>query len=400
MVRSSLQTLALLCAAIVSPAYAAEPRLCVPAGGEVFQGELTASEMEPAWKLRFVAKDGPREIPLADLATWGHFVEPTQGIRVVLAGGGVIVAESVTSDDDNLHVESRLFGKLNVPLASVAGIVLRPPLDRARADALDARLLAPGGQTDRLLLENGDELAGSIATIGAAVQLKTDAGELSIGVDKLAAVIFNPALLDKPQLACLRVLAGFRDGSRVTALSLAANHSTAQLKLPGGVELSAPTDSIVALQPLGGAAVYLSDLEPTGYRHIPFLTLSWPYHADRSVLGARLRAGGRPYPKGLGMHSPSRITYDLEGGYRRFDAEVTIDDEAGPRGSVVFRVFTDDGSGQWRERATSDVVRGGQPPVPLSVDLSGAKRLSLLVDYSDRGDEQDHADWLNARLVR
>ena len=39
-------------------------------------------------------------------------------------------------------------------------------------------------------------------------------------------------------------------------------------------------------------------------------------------------------------------------------------------------------------------------PVPLSADLNGAKRISLLVDFADRGDERDHADWLNARLVR
>ena len=60
---------------------------------------------------------------------------------------------------------------------------------------------------------------------------------------------------------------------------------------------------------------------------------------------------------------------------------MAIDAEAGPRGSVVFRVFIDDGSGTWQERATSEIVRGGEPPVPISVDLTGAKRISLLVDY-------------------
>ena len=48
----------------------------------------------------------------------------------------------------------------------------------------------------------------------------------------------------------------------------------------------------------------------------------------------------------------------------------------------------------------SEVVRGGQPPVPISVDLDGVKRISLLVDFADRGDELDHADWLDARLAR
>ena len=179
-----------------------------------------------------------------------------------------------------------------------------------------------------------------------------------------------------------------------------ADKSAATLQLPGGLQLKTATDAIVALQPLGGRVEYLSDLKPASYRHIPFLSLSWPYAADRSVLQGQLRASGKLYAKGLGMHSPARITYDLKGSYRRFQAELAIDDEAGQGGSVVFRVFVDDGSGAWQERATSETIRGGEPPVPISVDLAGAKRISLLVDYADRGDELDHADWLNARLVR
>jgi hypothetical protein len=35
----------------------------------------------------------------------------------------------------------------------------------------------------------------------------------------------------------------------------------------------------------------------------------------------------------------------------------------------------------------------------VSVDLSGAKRISLIVDFADRADEWDRADWLDARLV-
>ena len=42
---------------------------------------------------------------------------------------------------------------------------------------------------------------------------------------------------------------------------------------------------------------------------------------------------------------------------------------------------------------------GGMSPVPVSVDLSGVRQLSLLVDFGERGDELDYADWLEARLV-
>jgi hypothetical protein len=144
---------------------------------------------------------------------------------------------------------------------------------------------------------------------------------------------------------------------------------------------------------------YLSDLKPSGYQYIPFLDLTWPYRTDRNVLGSQLRAGGRLALKGLGMHSAARLTYDLDKPYRAFAAAAAIDDQTAGRGSALFRVYADDGSGQWQLKYESPIVRGGAAPVPISVDLAGVKRLSLLVDFADHGDEQAHADWLNARLL-
>ena len=107
-----------------------------------------------------------------------------------------------------------------------------------------------------------------------------------------------------------------------------------------------------------------------------------------------MRAGDRLYAKGIGMHSAARLTYRLEKPYRRFAAELAIDAATAGRGSVTFRVFADR-----EQKYASDVIRGGQAPVPISVDIRGAKQVSLVVDFAERGDEQDHADWLNARFV-
>ena len=94
------------------------------------------------------------------------------------------------------------------------------------------------------------------------------------------------------------------------------------------------------------------------------------------------------------MHSASRLTYRLNGLYRRFEADVALDDQVGSGGSAVVRVFVD---GQ--ERTKSDVIRGGAPAVPVSVDVTGGKQLSLIVDFAERGDELDRVNWLNARLA-
>jgi hypothetical protein len=100
------------------------------------------------------------------------------------------------------------------------------------------------------------------------------------------------------------------------------------------------------------------------------------------------------------MYSASRISYALDEPYRRFETLIAIDDAAEGRGSVVLRVATDRGDGKWHVDYTSPILRGGNSPIPVSVDLKGAKRISLLVDFGERADEMDYVDWLDARLVK
>ena len=128
--------------------------------------------------------------------------------------------------------------------------------------------------------------------------------------------------------------------------------------------------------------------------------VEWPYQRDRNVLGEPLVVGGKRYLKGIGMHSAGRMTYRLDGKYKRFDAAVAIDDSADRRGSVTFGVYVLR-DGKWkakRTRVTS--CAAASPPQPVSVDVDGRKALTLTVDYADRGDEMDRADWLDARLVK
>ncbi|REK09395.1 MAG: hypothetical protein DWQ37_18315 [Planctomycetota bacterium] len=386
----------MLVAAVAQPD---EAPLAVPVEGESFRGRLAAADSATA--LRFVVDDAKRELPLADLVTWGTFVEPAQGPVIVFPGRGLLAADGVQIVAETVHAESAIFGKIELPLDLVAGIVLRPPHDRAAGDKLLARVLDREAQSDRLLLDNGDLVAGTIAKLARGkAALETDAGPVEVKSDALVAVLFDPSLVNRPRTDGLHTVVGFRDGSRLTALAMHAEVERTRIELAGGVTLTAPTSAIVALQVFGGRVTYLSDLEPVNYRHLPYLQLPWEYQTDHSVRGAQLRAAGRLYLKGLGMHSPSRITYDVAPGDRRFEAEVALDDEVRKRGSVVFRVFVDDGGGKWKPVAATEVLRGGDAPQKISVDVENARRISLLVDFADRGDELDHADWLNARFVR
>ena len=77
-----------------------------------------------------------------------------------------------------------------------------------------------------------------------------------------------------------------------------------------------------------------------------------------------------------------------------------LDEQVGASGSVVFRVFVDPGDGMWSAAYESPIMRAGDRAVPVSIDISKAERIALIVDSADRGDLQDHANWLYARLVR
>ena len=99
------------------------------------------------------------------------------------------------------------------------------------------------------------------------------------------------------------------------------------------------------------------------------------------------------------MHSTSRLAYQLEEEFRRFDGKLAIDDVTNGHGSVVCRVYVDR-TGDWQQVYESPVLRGGDAPVPFSIDVQGANRLSLIVDAAERGDVMDHVNWINARLVR
>ena len=376
-----------------------ETPLAVPVDGQRFPADLIAADAK--WQLTFSADGKPRILPAADLVRWGALAEPTRGPIVALADGGLLAVDTSSSavlraDKESLTVDSKLFARLKLPLESLAGIVFQPPGGPQERDLLLDRVLRAAGDSDRLLLDNGDELTGLVEAIQSeTVQLHAEAGTGKIETPRVVAVIFNPALRQKPKQQPLRAWAGFADGSRLLADRLLLDESAVRITTALGHTWKTSPKSLVALQPLGGRAVYLSDLKPAEYRHTPWLALTWPFQADRNVTGGRLRCGGRLYLKGLGLHSKAELIYALDGAYRRFDAELGIDDSTAGRGSVQFRVLVD---GQ--EKYSSKTIRGGGTAVPISIDLSGAKRLELVVDFADRADVLDRADWLGARLVR
>jgi hypothetical protein len=349
-------------------------------------------------------------IAASQVVRWGNFATAIGAHRVRLTSGSELRAHAVEIRGSEISLESELLSMdgnatrapLRLPRDSVAVAIFDMPTDHDSVRTLEKRITAASVDVDTLLFTNGDQITGQIVDLANdKLNFNSAAADVLVDRARVAAVVFRRAPATKPASdSGLKVWVGLRDGSRLLARNVVVEDASAKLPLFDGGAASVPAETIVALQPIGGDVVYLSDLNHASYRHIPFLSLAWDFLRDHSASGGPLVAQSQRYLKGLGMHSAARITYDLDREYRAFQSEVAIDDSTGALGSVACRVFTDDGSGQWRLKYEGPIIRGGQQPTPVNVDLTDAKRLSLLVDFADRGDEQDHVDWLDARLIR
>jgi hypothetical protein len=117
--------------------------------------------------------------------------------------------------------------------------------------------------------------------------------------------------------------------------------------------------------------------------------------ADKSLDGLPLTVGGQPFARGLATHAQSTLYVNVGGQCTRFTASVGVEDAHGlnQTGSVMFTVIAD---GRWLW--DSGVLRAGQSPVPVDLDLTGVETLGLLVGSADDGIDWDHAVWANACL--
>jgi hypothetical protein len=342
---------------------------------------------------------GRRDVAIDQLVEWGTPRDTSGPAIVVLGDGSELSALAVNLADDDLTMTNPVAGRVTVAIEHVAAMVLESPTSITDRDRLIDDLRTRSQQSDRVWTRDGDVFSGALTSISAtSVTIDRAGASFDVPTADVRTIALDASLTVVAEPAQRGVWCGLADGSRLLAQNVTTTAGNVQIEHAGVSTLSVPVAQIVWLLPLrtGTGITYVSDLEPTEYVHVPLLGRDWPYRLDISVAGTPLRAGGRRYVKGLGLHSASRLSYDLAGQYRRFESLVAIDEHvAAGGGSVVFRVRADG-----KVVYESLTLRSGDPPQPVSVDVTGAQRITLEVDYADRGHVLDRADWLGARLVK
>ena len=126
------------------------------------------------------------------------------------------------------------------------------------------------------------------------------------------------------------------------------------------------------------------------------ITSSWQQALDcRSVGGNKLTIGSRTFERGVGTHATSVANFQMDGKALAFEADIGVDSEVGAgNGSVKFTVALGG-----RVVFESPVMKAGDEPLHIKVNLAGADSVTLRAEDAGDGKNKDHANWANAFFI-
>lgn len=301
------------------------------------------------------------------------------GAVLLLADGGMVAGRLEAITPTAVIVTSPVLGRLDLPRTSVAGYrastalgpVPRRP-EPANAEVAVLRLL------------NGDEAAAAALSLVAGDVTIRMASPLPRDVTiPLAAVRAIDFAGSRGEAGWPRRFVVLSDGSRFVEGSLSQTCDPAE---------------VVATLTDGDRVRLLATLEPAAYEQAETSQAAWPLARGHTLTGEWPAARGTTAFTGLGIHAPASVRYRLGRPSRRFKTLVAIDDTAGLQGSVIARVRAIDDAGRAREVHVSPILRGGDEPHAIDVDLDGAMGIELVVDPADGSTALDRTIWLDPRV--
>jgi len=232
------------------------------------------------------------------------------------------------------------------------------------------------------------------------VEFEVDGERLPVKRAKLGGLAYyHPAGAKLPEVICrITDASGSRWAAQSVRLAGELHWTT-----PAGVAVAAELADVAKIDFASDRIVYLSDLKPESAGWTPFfrldrdLPLLGQYYAprqDRTADTLSLRLGGEEYRKGLTLHSRTTVVYRLPDRFRRFKAIVGIDDRVHPRGSVHLVIRGD------QRVLFEGEVNGTDPPRMLDLDVTGVRRLSILVDFARDLNVGDQLLLCEARVIQ
>lgn len=314
-------------------------------------------------------------------------------------------------DGSRLPATNFLAQENKATLTTLDGVEVTLPINQirlvrfGRLDDPNAEVGAPGATGDLIGVRKSsgvDYLEGAIGDVTAeAVKFTLEGDAIPVNRAKVDSLVYARKVSDEgPTPACVVEDAA---GAVLKAKSAEFKDGKLQVKLLAGPSVVVPVEALRKIDFSAGKLVYLSELKPESVNWTSYFDLGKQSPALANFLGPRfdrgredsvMRLGGKTYKRGVSLTSRTEMVYKLPAKSRRFQAVAGIDDLVGNLGSVQL-VVTGDGRTLYTGKLT-----GKDEPVELDLDLTGVRRLTVLVDYGGDLDIADHLNLCEARIVK
>ncbi len=389
-----------------------------PTEGDSARGELVSISSE---RLVIQSPDGRQELPLErirQIRFESRDATPTSSTEkesadeetaeLVLTDGSRLATRQFTTRDGTARmVCPGLPAPLEIPARSVAAVRFLN-LNEASQAAWDQLANNPP-TADVVVVQRRDgqlqPIEGILGDVSSEqIRFQLDGDWLDVRRTKAVGLLYSSA--GRRNTAAVRGELVSRSGSRLQLASFELQGDQLDLQTCNGTRLAWPVSDLDRFDFASLSIVYLSDLEAESIEFTPYLRVpalddieqAWfapqkDRQLSRGELEATLGQSRQWFRKGLGLHSRTRLVYRLAGEYRRFLALATLDPIAG-LGQVTLVIRTDE------QESFRQTLVPGEPAVAIDLDLTDAKRFTILVEYGDQNDVGDHLSLCDARLIK
>lgn len=322
-------------------------------------------------------------------------------ISVALVDGSRLSCRQVTLNNRTLVADTAAAGTLQTPWSAVRAVRFRQ-LEPAIAEKWE-ELTKTVPERDLLVVRNGDvldRLEGTISGLDEST-LTFLVGDTRVPIDRSKPKLFGviPGRSQPSQAKPLGQLR-LRNGDALTFAGLEMKDGALAVRPVAGDPVTIPLDAASALDFGQGKVTFLSEMKPRAKVHSSYFGTEFDsvfdVRIDHSDAGPQtpIRIDRQPFQRGLVIHSQTKLTYRLNGDYRRFITVAGIEQLVRPNGRVSLTITGDD-----KELFNRD-ISGEDAPIPLDLDVSGVRELTIFVGFGGDLDDGDHLALGDARLIK
>jgi hypothetical protein len=396
---------------------------------ELVLGERTVAkaqllELEDNSRLRFNVENNPTSISFGEICRFGAHPLPQRFPIAILVDGSCIAVTSIERNKDQFVLQTNTWENIHVPESLLRAIIVAPPASSESWYSLVDRVCNATGRNDQLLLGTRGwtegilqwpETNAEILQPDGSQKVRINNEEAILPVKDIEALVLSPILTPMSNLKSEGRI-GWKDGTVLVCSQwrVAQPGDYFELTLRCGISLKSldqpplVVKSMISLSNRPQEIRFLSDIEAASYKHVDWLTSTWPLAKDRDLLGRRLMTvyGSNDrgvVEKGLAMHATSQAAYRWDKSSARLLSSVVLASPAesglSSPGQAIAKVMGLKG-GKLEPLYTSPLINAQSPPQDISIPLEGVELIVLIVDAGPGGTLGDHVLWLDARIQK